>query len=855
MLNLAQVYVQPLAGRPGRVSKPARGNSLKGRGYCRVQAVPRDIREAQTMNYGYFDDVKREYVITNPKTPVKWINYIGTLDFGGFVDQTGGALLCQGDPALNRITRYIAQLPAADFRGETLYLRFRQGQAFKVFSPFFVPTLDPCQRYQCRVGLGYTRIVSEFYGIRTDVLIFVPPGARCEIRDIQVTNLSGQPLELDLIPVVEYTHPDALKQFTNADWVPQTMQSRLVAQADGRKILLQYPFMFRDTRVNYFTSNCPISSFDSDRKTFLGDHEYGTWANPLSLGQPELNNTEAQRGDNIAALLHHLGLLLPGETRRVITQLGQAAGLEEALPAIERFRQPEVVEAGRAALAHFWETYLSRCQVETPSRAANRMLNIHNPRQCYITKNWSRYLSLYQLGFGARGIGFRDSSQDVMGILAGAPGEGKALLRQLLHVQLRNGSAKHQFNPMTMIANEGDSREVEDGPKYYSDDHLWIILAVTAYLKETGDMAFLDEVLPYYDRDRSGRPVESGTVLDHLRRALAFTRQDVGAHGLPRLGFADWNDTVNLPAGAESLFTAHLYGRALLEMMDLARWRDDPGAAVAGYAADYEVMQVRVNEVAWDGAWYVRYFDADGTPLGSRANRHGQIYTNGQSWAVISGFAPAERARLALDMVHARLNTRHGIKLSTPGFDGYDPGKGGITTYPPGAKENGGIFLHANPWVMIAETMLGNGDRAFEYYQQINPAAQNDRIDTYECEPYVYPQNVLGDEHPQFGLARNSWLTGTASWAYQAGIQYILGVRPTYEGLLVDPCIPGHWTGFKISREFRGARYEIEVTNPDHVCKGVRSIEVDGQMLKSQIVPIFTDGRSHHVQVVLGEPL
>ena len=449
------------------------------------------------MHYGYFDDDKREYVITNPKTPVKWINYVGTLAFGGFVDHTGGALICKQDPALNRITKYIAQMPASEFKGETLYVRLKQGERWRIFSPYFVPTLDPYDIYECHVGLGYMRIDSRFYGIRTDVTVFVPMGESCVIRDIKVTNVSDAPAEVDVVPVVEYTHPDALKQLTNADWVPQTMVSRIVEEADGHKILLQYAFMFRDTKVNYLTSNWPVSSFESERDQFLGDHEYGTWASPLGLQQAELGNHQALRGDNIAALLHHVGVLLPGETRRLITQLGQDQSIEQALPRIQRFRDERNVEQAFEHLAHFWDKYLARLQVRTPDEAMNRMLNIHNPRQCHTTKSWSRYLSLYQLGYGARGIGFRDSSQDVLGVLASMPEEGKALLWQLLHVQRRNGSAMHQFNPLTMEASAGDARERPDLPQYYSDDHLWMILAVCAYLKESGDLEFLDEIIPF----------------------------------------------------------------------------------------------------------------------------------------------------------------------------------------------------------------------------------------------------------------------------------------------------------------------------------------------------------------------
>lgn len=799
------------------------------------------------MQYGHFDDEKREYVITNPRTPVKWINYIGTLAFGGFVDHTGGALICKGDPTYNRITKYIPQLPASEFKGETLYLRIKKGADWQIFSPFFVPGLDALDKFECHVGLGYTRILSEYQGLQVDTTIFVPRGDAVEIRDIRVTNISKEPLEVDAIPVVEYTHPDALKQFTNADWVPQTMQSRAIRDQQGHTILIQYPFMFRETKVNYFTSNLPPASFESDRAKFLGEHEYGTWAQPKSLFNENLSETEALRGDNIAALLQPLGTLMPGSTQRLITQLGQEGSLEEAKPTIDKYRAEKDVDNAFKDLALFWEEYLSRIQVKTPDAALNSMLNIHNPRQTYITLTWSRYLSLYQLGLGSRGIGCRDSSQDVMGVLASAPGEAKELLRKLVSIQKRDGSAMHSFNPLTMEGSLGDAVEYEDRPQYYSDDHLWIILAVTAYLKETGDTAFLEEPIPFYEKDKSGQPLESGSVLVHLLRALDFTRKDTGAHGLPLLGFADWNDTVNLKKGAESLFTANLYGKALLEMQALMRFlgREDEVKRLGG---DYLAMQKLVNDIAWDDEWFVRYFDFDGQSLGSSSNEYGRIYLNGQTWPVISGFASREKALQAMDSVDRLLNTRNGIKLSAPGFNGYDASRGGITTYPPGAKENGGIFVHTNPWAVIAETLLGRGSRAYEYYRQISPAARNDCIDEFESEPYAYPQNILSDEHPQFGLGRNAWLTGAASWAYQAGIQYILGVRPEYEGLRIDPCIPADWKSFKITRHWRGAVYHVKVENPNGVEKGVRLLTMNGKPVQNPI-PLQPSGTFNEIIV------
>lgn len=803
------------------------------------------------MEYGYFDDIKKEYIITNPKTPVKWINYIGGLEFGGFVDHTGGSLICKGDPALNRIVKYIPQLPNSDFKGETLYIRIKEREDYRIFSPYFVPTLDKYDLYECHVGLGYTRIISEFYGIRTEATIFVPIMEAKVIRDIRITNLNKEDIELDAVPVVEYTHFDALKQFTNADWVPQTMQSKCYEDDNGYKILNQFAFMNRDRKVNYITSNYKASSYESDRREFLGDNGYGTFRMPLILLEDELSNSEALCGDNIGALMHHLGRLKKGESRRIITQLGQCSNIEDERLHIEKFREEKAVDEAFNKLGQFWEEYLSNLRVKTPCTSMNTMLNIHNPRQCYITKNWSRYLSLYQLGFGARGIGFRDSAQDVMGILGYIPKEGRELIEMLLKVQKINGSAMHQLNPITMEANEGDSREMEDRPKYYSDDHLWIILAVTSYIKETGDFKFLKEKIPFYEKNKNNDPLETGTVLEHLKRAIEFTSNDLGSHGLPLLGFADWNDTVNLPKGAESMFTANLYGAALKEMIELLKYIGEEETVIK-YEGYYEKMKNSVNKIGWDGEWYIRYFDHNSNPIGSRENDRGQIYVNAQSWPVISGFASEDRARMALKSVNKILNTRNGIKLSSPGYDGYIPEKGGITTYPPGAKENGGIFLHSNPWVIIAEAIMGNGNLAFEYYNQINPVYKNSIIDEYECEPYCYSQNILGNEHQSFGMARNSWLSGTASWAYQAAVKFILGIQPTYVGIRIDPCIPKEWEGFQVVKKFRNAVYDIRVKNPQGINKGIKEINVDGYRIKGSVLPVFEDEMTHDVLVTMG---
>ncbi|MGR5260590.1 GH36-type glycosyl hydrolase domain-containing protein [Vibrio astriarenae] len=802
------------------------------------------------MKFGYFDDNNKEYVATTPCTPIKWCNYVGTLNFGGLVDSNGGVLLCKGDPALNRITKYIAQLPNSDFKGSTVYLKVKDSSGKEeIFSPFFTPTLKPLDKFENHTGLSYTTIVSEAFGVRCEVTFFVPSDDEVLIEDIKVTNISDGELHVDVVPVFEFTHFDALKQLLNADWVPQTMTLKS-HQHGEHTVLEQYAFMKRDYAVNLVTADRPATSFEGDRAKFLGEFGYGSWAAPQALNNEELGNSECLRGDNIGALNLRLGWLSPQQTERTVVQLTQQDSVEAAKPLLEKYRNHDAVDQAFANLNTFWDNYLATVQVETPDPAMNSMLNVHNPRQCHTTKNWSRYLSLYQLGFGARGIGFRDSSQDTLGVITHMPEEAREFIERLLSVQNTNGSAMHQFFPSTMEANAGDSREEEDRPDYYGDDHLWIIYAVTQYVKETGNADFLNKVIPYYQKDKQGNPVEEGTVWDHLCRSIEFTQNNKGAHGLPLLGFADWNDTVNLPTGAESMMVASMFGKALNDMLDLCKLREDEALAeqFRGY---YAQMQQTMNEYGWDGEWYVRYFDEQGAPIGSHKNVQGQIYTNGQSWPVISGFATPERATQALDSVYNKLNTANGIKLSTPGYNGFDPQLGGVSTYPPGAKENGGIFLHSNPWVMIAEAIMGNGDRAYEYYRQINPASKNDSIDSFESEPYCYPQNILGDEHEQFGLGRNAWLSGTSSWTYVAGTQWILGVRPDVDGLIVDPCIPADWPEFKVRRQFRGAVYHIHVRNPNKVSKGVVEMRVNGDTIEGNKAPVFNSGE-HHIEVTLG---
>ncbi|NLN64004.1 MAG: glycosyl transferase, partial [Clostridiaceae bacterium] len=494
-------------------------------------------------------------------------------------------------------------------------------------------------------------------------------------------------------------------------------------------------------------------------------------------------------------------------------------------------------------LKKHWNSYLGKLQVETPDEEMNLFINTWNQYQCKTTFNWSRFVSLYQLGLG-RGMGIRDSAQDTLGVMHTIPGEARDLIRKLLKCQYTDGRIYHLFFPLTGEGGVGDAPVKKFD--WYSDDHLWLALAVNAYIKETGDFDFLDEKVLYNDK------TTLDTVWEHLDKALCFTNTWKGPHGLALAGRADWNDTLNLDTGkgiAESVFTSMLYCRAALEMLELAKYLKKDEAAVR-YRGMYEEMKKAIQDTCWDGDWYVRAFDDNGKVIGSKMNEFGKIFINSQTWAVLGHVAEGEFSRKCLDAVYKHLNSEYGIVKLFPGFISYDADMGGITTYIPGTKENGGIFVHTNPWAMVAEAMEGNGNRAYQYYRQVLPARRNKEADLLEVEPYVYCQNILGKEHPQFGIGRNSWLSGAAAWNMVASSQYILGIRPRYEGLEIDPCIPSDWDGFRARREFRGAVYHIEVRNPDRICKGVKKIIVDD--MECNKIPLAAEGSSCNVLIVMG---
>lgn len=788
------------------------------------------------MRFGHFDNKRKEYVITRPDTPTPWINYIGGGEFGGIVSNTGGGYSFDCDPKNKRILRYRYNSIPMDQPGRYIYIRDEKSK--KYWSATWQPICEKLDSYECRHGMGYTKIKSSKFKIQTEITYFVPGNDPLEIWHVKVKNHDKKSRAVKLFTYAEFSFYDALKDQTNLDWTQQIQQG-----AFEKNTIFWVSFM-KTQGHTFFTSSEKVDSYDTRRGAFVG--RYRGLHNPAAVERGKCANTIGNRGNGCAGTCKKI-TLKPGEEKTIIYVLGTVKEPEMAWPYIEKYTKIKNVEGAFHNLNNYWDHYTNHLKVDTPDKDMDAMLNLWNQYQCKCTFNWSRFVSMYQLGVN-RGMGFRDSAQDTLGVMHTIPYEAKNLIKKLLKIQFKEGMAFHQFYPLT---GEGSCGDAEEGgktcAKWYSDDHLWIILAVCSFIKETGELIFLQEEIPFVDDAK-------GTVFEHLEAAIDFSVKHTGEDGLCLAGWADWNDTINLDTGkgrAQSVFTTMLLGEALREMIELCKFLGKEEAAEK-FKKHFEHFKKVVNESAWDGEWYLRAYDDEFEKLGSKECDKGKMFLEHQPWAVISGFAPEARAKKTLDSIYHNLNTKYGIVLLWPSYDAFDWRKGGVTTYPPGAKENGGIFVHANPWVMIAEAKMKNAKRAFQYYKQVLPSTRNDIAELYEIEPYVYCQNILGKEHPQFGLARNSWLSGSAAWNFVAGTRWILGIRPDYSGLVIDPCIPSTWKGFTAKRIFRGATYNITVKNPKKKTHGVKSMLVDGEAVKGNTIPVFDDKEEHTVEVVLG---
>ena len=815
------------------------------------------------MRYGYFSDEEREYVINRPDTPLPWLNYLGTDSYFGIISNTAGGYSFYRDARLRRLTRYRYNNVPSDFGGRYLYLRDDASGAY--WSPTWQPTQSELDHYECRHGLSYTRITSAYQGVRAETLYFVPLGETLEVWRLRVTNERTTPLDLSVFSSVEFCLWDALDDASNFQ------RNYSIGQVEVVDDVIYHKTEYRERRDHfaYFACSEPLAGFDTQRESFLGP--YRGFDRPIVVEQGASNRSIAHGWAPHGS--HHVKVsLAPGETREVIFVLGYWENPRDAKfdppgsqtinktlvrPVIDRWRRPEVVAEGFQQLRDYWSSLLSVVQVNTPDTDTDRMVNIWNPYQCLVTFNLSRSASGYESGIG-RGMGFRDTTQDLLGFVHMVPERSRERLLDVAATQLPTGGAYHQYQPFTKRGNDG----IGSG---FNDDPLWLIMAVAAYLKETGDWSVLDEPVPYDNTPGTETP-----LYEHLQRSLKYTLDRLGPHGLPLIGRADWNDCLNLNCFsetpgepfqttanreggvAESVFIAGLFVLAAKELAGIAQARSRPEEA-AGYRAEAEKMTGAITEHAWDGAWFRRAYDYFGNLIGSSENDEGQIFIEPQGMCIMAGVGLEDgMATRALASVRERLATEHGIVLQQPAYSRYYVELGEISSYPPGYKENASVFCHTNPWIMVAEAMANHGDEAFHYYKLINPSAREAISEIHRCEPYVYAQTIAGKDAPTFGEAKNSWLTGTAAWNLVAISQWILGIRPDFDGLVVDPVLPSAWEGFTATRRFRGATYEITVRKPAGVRGRVDHLVVDGVRTEGNLIPPAPPGSTVRVEATIG---
>jgi cellobiose phosphorylase len=800
--------------------------------------------------FGRFDDEAREYVITRPDTPLPWINYLGSEGFFGIISNTAGGYAFFRDARLRRLTRFRYHAPG-DGGGRFLYLR--DAETGDAWCPAWQPARIDVDDFRCRHGLGYSVIGSSRQGIDVETRYLVPLGETLELWRTRVRNDRDRAASLSLFAAVEFCLWDAWDDQTNYQ---RNLSTGEVHSEDG---VIYHTTEYRERRdhVAYLACSAPVASSDTSRDAFLGP--YRGWDRPEAVERGRCTGSIAHGWFPIAA--HQVDLSLgPGEVRDVVFLLGYAENRPDAKfaadggistrrirPTIDRYLDPSAADAAFDELRGRWEETLGHLRVGTPNEHVDRIVNVWNPYQCMATFNLSRSASLFDTGIG-RGIGFRDSCQDILGFVHLAPARARERLLDLAATQLPTGGAWHQYQPLTKRGNDA----IGSG---FNDDPLWLVLAVAAYAKETGDLDVLDETVPYDNEPGSETP-----LYEHLRRATGYTLDRLGPHGLPLIGRADWNDCLNLNAFseepgesfqtvaqreggvAESVFIA---GQFVLAAQELARLADLRGlaedAAADRAAADRMVRAIDAH--GWDGGWFLRAYDHHGDPVGSSGSDEGQLWIEPQGICVMAGIGIDDgRAERALDAVAERLGTPHGLVLLDPAYSRYHVELGEISSYPPGYKENGGVFSHTNPWIAIAEARLGRGDRAFEHHLRINPSAREDVSEVHRCEPYVYAQMIAGKEAATPGEAKNSWLTGSAAWNLVAITQWILGIRPEHEGLRIDPCLPAAWEGFEAARRFRGATYRISVTKPAGTVARLSSLVVDGREVEGTVVPAAPAG-------------
>lgn len=792
------------------------------------------------MKYGFFDDAALEYVITTPATPLPWINYLGSENFFALISNTGGGYSFYRDAKLRRITRHRYNGVPADDGGRMYYIT--DGGA--TWSPTFGPTKTPLDKYRCRHGMGYSIFESEKNGLSARLRCFVPLGEACEINQLTLRNDTQASKEIRLVSAAEWCLWNAVDDATNFQ------RNYSTGEVEVEDSVLYHKTEYRERRNHYafFAVNQPIAGFDTAREAFLGRfHGYDA---PDVITSGESRNSIAHGWSPIAS--HRLSITLrPGEETSLIFLLGyvelepdekwQAPGIINKAPAkamMARFDTDDQVEEAYVALAQYWRALLDRYQVQSGSDRLDRMVNIWNQYQCMVTFNLSRSASYFESGTG-RGMGFRDSCQDLLGFAHMVPDRARERILDIAAIQMEDGSCWHQYQPLTKQGNA----DVGSG---FNDDPLWLVACVHAYISETGDDSILQEPVAFDTTPGTEAPLH-----EHLRRSIGYTLSHLGPHGLPLIGRADWNDCLNLncfseepgesfqtcanyDSGiAESIFIAGMFVRYGEEYAQLCDRYGDPQEAQAIRKA-IEDMRGAVHQHGWDGEWFLRAYDAFGEKVGSATCEEGQIFIEPQGMCVMAGLGVSDgRARQALDSAKRRLTTEHGSCLLAPCYSVYHKELGEISSYPPGYKENGGIFCHNNPWLSIAEAITGNAEEAFAIYRRTCPAWREDISEIHRTEPYVYSQMIAGQEAPTHGEAKNSWLTGTAAWTFVNVSQYLLGIQPTLGGLAVNPCLPDAFSQLHVRRLYRDVAYDITLRRT-----GTFTMTVDGEPCEGHVIPI-----------------
>ena len=811
------------------------------------------------MKFGFFDDVNREYVITEPTTPYPWINYLGTQDFFSIISNTAGGYSFYRDARLRRITRYRYNNVPIDVGGRYFYIY--DGGDF--WSPGWSPVKNKLDSYECRHGLGYTQITGKKNGISTEVTFFVPQNYNGEVQKVVLKNEGSENKKITLFSFLEFCLWNAYDDMTNF----QRNFSTGEVEIEGSVIYHKTEYKERRNHYAFYSVNEKITGFDTDRDSFIG--LYNGFDAPQAVASGKSSNSVADGWAPIAS--HSIEIeLKPGEQKDLVFILGYVENKQEekweskgvinkkkALEMIDKFKTSADVDRAFTELKDYWTSLLNKYTIKSHDEKLDRMVNIWNQYQCMVTFNMSRSASYFESGIG-RGMGFRDSNQDLLGFVHQIPERARERLLDLAATQLEDGGAYHQYQPLTKKGNNEIGGD-------FNDDPLWLILATAAYIKETGDYSILDEQVPF-DNDAS----KADSMFEHLRRSFYHVVNNLGPHGLPLIGRADWNDCLNLNCFstvpdepfqtttskdgkvAESVMIAGMFVFIGADYVKLCQYKGLNDEAKEAQM-HIDKMKETIMKHGYDGEWFLRAYDDFGKKIGSKENEEGKIFIESQGFCVMAGIGKEDgSAQKALDSVKKYLDTPYGLVLQNPAFTKYYIEYGEISTYPAGYKENAGIFCHNNAWIICAEAELGRGDLAFEYYSKIAPAYTEHISEIHKLEPYVYAQMIAGKDAKRHGEAKNSWLTGTAAWNFVAISQWILGIIPEYDGLKVDPCIPKAWDGYTVTRWYRGANYIINVKNPDHVSKGVKKVVVDGKEISGNILPVFNDGKDHNVEVIMG---